>query len=76
MTRGYLPALVAVLFLLLCPAVVQAGTWVERSDVPCSGGYGEAVVGTGTVSMLRDVCMPHVIHRSRATIRILIVGHQ
>ena len=36
-----------VLFLLLsCPAVVQAEGWVERVDAPCSGGYGEAVVGT------------------------------
>jgi len=36
-----------VLFLLLsCPTVVQAEGWVERLDAPCSGGYGEAVVGT------------------------------
>ncbi|MEA3282636.1 MAG: NosD domain-containing protein [Euryarchaeota archaeon] len=30
-----------VLFLSLsCPAVVQAGDWVERSDAPYAGGYG------------------------------------
>jgi hypothetical protein len=30
-----------VLFLSLsCPAVVQAGDWIERSDAPYAGGYG------------------------------------
>ncbi len=28
-------------------SVVQAGTWIERSSSPGSGGYGQAVVGTG-----------------------------
>ena len=46
MTRIRLHSLVLiVLFLSLsCVAVVQAVGWVERSDAPCSGGYGEAVV--------------------------------
>ena len=31
-----------VLFVSLsCPAIVQAGDWVERSDAPYAGGYGE-----------------------------------
>ena len=46
--RRYLQLLVLVaLFLSMSCAVVQAGDWVEMSDAPCSGGYGEAVVGTG-----------------------------
>ena len=48
MMRRYLSLLVlTTLFLSLSCAVVQAEGWVERSDAPCSGGYGEAVVGTG-----------------------------
>ena len=47
MMRRYLSLLVlTTLFLSLSCTVVQAEGWVERSDAPCSGGYGEAVVGT------------------------------
>ena len=38
--------MLATLFLSLPCALVQAG-WVEMSDAPRTGGYGEAVVGTG-----------------------------
>ena len=45
--RRHLQILILVALLLSLPcAVVQAG-WVERSDAPRTGGYGEAVVGTG-----------------------------
>ena len=33
--------LTALFLSLPCPAVVQAGDWVERSDAPYAGGYGE-----------------------------------
>jgi parallel beta-helix repeat protein len=33
--------LTALFLSLSCPAVVQAGDWVERSDAPYAGGYGE-----------------------------------
>lgn len=39
--------LIALFLSMLCITVVQAVGWVERSDAPCSGGYGEAVVSTG-----------------------------
>ena len=32
--------LTALFLSLSCPAVVQAGDWVERSDAPYAGGYG------------------------------------
>lgn len=49
MTRRYLHLLVlTALFLSLsCATVVQAGKWTERSATNESGGFGEAVVGTG-----------------------------
>ena len=34
----------ALLLIQLCHPVVQAEGWVEKSDAPCAGGYGEAVV--------------------------------
>ena len=47
MVRRYLHLLMlTALFLSLSCAVVQAG-WVEMSNAPRTGGYGEAVVGTG-----------------------------
>lgn len=47
MARRYLHLLMlTTLFLSLSCAVVQAG-WVEMSDALHTGGYGEAVVGTG-----------------------------
>ena len=36
----------ALLLLLSCCTLVQAEEWVPKSDAPCSGGYGEAVIGT------------------------------
>ena len=33
--------LTALFLSLSCPAVVRAGDWVERSDAPYAGGYGE-----------------------------------
>ena len=49
MTRRYLHLLVlAALFLSLsCATVVQAEKWTERNATLESGGFGEAVVGTG-----------------------------
>ena len=49
MTRRYLHLLVlTALFLSLsCATVVQSGKWTERSATNESGGFGEAVVGTG-----------------------------
>ena len=37
----------ALLLIQLCHPVVQAEGWVEKSDTPCAGGYGEGVIGTG-----------------------------
>ena len=39
--------LTALFLSLSCTTVVQAGKWTERSATNVSGGYGEAVVGTG-----------------------------
>jgi len=43
----YLLIFTALFFFLSYPTVIQAEEWVIRSDSPYSGGYGEAVVGTG-----------------------------
>jgi hypothetical protein len=41
MRRDLQTLVLTALFLSLsCPAVVQAGDWVERSDAPYAGGYG------------------------------------